>query len=358
MGHRASYVLIEDGAITAYYSHWGAKVAPAVVLGGFAETCAYLRALAPADGLLDTVWAEGGILLDADTHTLRFWGGESLRDRPDLRRLFLPSVGRLWPGWAVAWATQGVVDFAEYPGVAQALGQDPASRLDDDPEKWVPYSEAELLTPREEPWLATVLTVRWDDGGVADYTFDHDPPGYLTYGPELLGILRGRPPDALPREDGDGQGNYPIGGAYADVPARTLWLWVANTRHPAYGERVRQAWPGWHVDEHVDSLAQQIRLSGRDPALVTTPRDRVIAELLDTVTNAMSWGEAFDPGAFVRQTMTPTEREAATFAQGFFRVDQPPTPATPAQGREVLLNLLQRVSDEQALEQAHGSSGQ
>jgi hypothetical protein len=340
MGHRATYVLIEDGTTATYYSHWGAKVVPAVVLGGFAATRAYLRALAPADGLLDTVWAEGGILLDGSTHTLLFWGGELLRDRPDLRRLFLPSVRLRWPGWIVAWATHGVVDFAAHPGVAQALGQDSASLLHDNLMEWTTYAEVEIRAPAEDPWIATVLTVRWEDGKVSDYTLGYEPQGYLTFGPDLLAILRGSATGALPRENGDAKDGPPMGGAYADVPARVLWVWQDSTRHPAFVEHLRTAWPGWQVEELIDGLAQQVALTGRDPALVAAPRDQEIAELLGEVT----WGDDWDPGALVQRTISPTERETATiqFAPGFYRVDR--AAMTPAERCALLQQLLQRVT--------------
>jgi hypothetical protein len=343
MAHRASYVLVEHGTITAYYSHWGAKAIPAVVLGGFDETRAYVRALRPADGLLDIVWAEGGILLDADTHTVLFWGGDGLMERPDLRRLFVPYVRLMWPGWTVSWATHGVVDFVEYPGVARALGQDPASLIRDDPAKWDPYPEAEIRTPPEFRGFGTVITVTWEDGQVADYTFgENRAPGYLTAGPDLLAILRGRAPDTLPREDGDVQVGSPAGGAYVDVPTRALWVWEDRTLHPAYLARVERAWPGWHVEGHIDGLAHQLALSGRDPALVAAPRDHVIAQLLTEV----AWGDTFDPAEVVRMMMPPTEGKAATFAPGFFRVDRPAT--SPAQRRELLLRLIQQATGEVA----------
>jgi hypothetical protein len=133
MGSRASYVLIEHGAVAVDYSHWGAQSVPSMVIGGPAETSAYIRVLQREHALQDSTSAEGGILLDTDTHTLIFWGGEDINSRPYLRPLFLPLVRRIWEGWSVLWATRGIVDLAHlaaYPGVAQALDIDPASVID------------------------------------------------------------------------------------------------------------------------------------------------------------------------------------------------------------------------------------
>jgi hypothetical protein len=172
MGSRASYVVIEHCAIAVYSSHWGAMSVPSVIVGGPAETLAYVRGLQAADGLHDTTWSEGGILLDADTHTLIFWGGLYINSRPYLRRLFLPVVRLIWQGWSVSWAARGVVDLAEYPGVAQVLDMDPASVIDTRVSSvWDPYPESEVRNPHEQPGIGTVATVKWEDGGVTDYSF-------------------------------------------------------------------------------------------------------------------------------------------------------------------------------------------
>jgi len=78
-----------------------------VVIGGPQETLTYLHGLEPANWLLDTTWAEGGILLDTDAQTLIFWGGSAINRRPDLRRLLLLALRLIWPGWNVSWATWG-----------------------------------------------------------------------------------------------------------------------------------------------------------------------------------------------------------------------------------------------------------
>jgi hypothetical protein len=135
----------------------------------------------------------------------------------------------------------------------------------------------------DEAGIGAIITVRWEDEQVADYCFCDisvgQTPHYVTVGAELLTALRGRVPDALVREE-YGKGSYPLGGVYVDVPAHALWVRECGTLNPAYLERVREAWPGWRVEENVDGLAEQVRLSGRDPALVAAPLDQMIADLL------------------------------------------------------------------------------
>ena len=45
MGNRARYVIIEDGQLHIFYSHWGVLTIPAVVASGPEATLAYIREL-------------------------------------------------------------------------------------------------------------------------------------------------------------------------------------------------------------------------------------------------------------------------------------------------------------------------
>ncbi|HET9980070.1 MAG TPA: hypothetical protein VFQ32_06490 [Ktedonobacterales bacterium] len=324
MGARANYVIIEDGAIDIYYSHWGAMSVPAVVIDGPKATSDYIRDLSPFDRLMNDTWAEGGILLDADTHTLLFFGGKELPRRPDLRRLFLRAIRLTWPEWLISWATHGVVDFAEYPGVAAFLEIDPASVRDTSEyavEK--PYPEAKIRNPHRNPWIWAVITVAWDDGRVTDYTFDDFADGYLIHGPDLLGILRDCAPDILPREDGDGQ-HVPLGGGYIDVTEHVLWAWNDGPVSPTYIERLAHAWPGWRVAENLDGLTHQVRLSGRDPALVAVPVEEAVATLIKELASGLD--DSY-PLKFAQKIQAQSAPDSTRFAPGFFRVDNPGTPS-------------------------------
>ncbi|MEO7003749.1 MAG: hypothetical protein ABI068_18105 [Ktedonobacterales bacterium] len=320
---------------------------PSVVSGGPAATMAYIRELRREPGLLDTVWAEGGILLDAKTHTLLFFGGLAIYTSPYLRCLFLPAVQPIWQGWTVAWAAHGVVDLAAYPCAAHTLGITPTSVIRADVSVWDPYPRPEIDdpdnpyyaasgdTPDEPAAIGTILTVRWEVGQIADYSLWRFPWGYLTFGVGRLDILRKRTSEPLPREDHTTTDGYDlVGGGYADVQTQTLWVWENHTLNPAYLERIAWAWPGWQVKENLDGLAHQVTLSGRDPMLVTVPQDKVIEEIIKELANDAS----FDPVAFAQTTLAGATPGTNTFAPGFFQMNQPAVAGS--QLREVFMRLL------------------
>lgn len=341
VGDRASYVLIQRRHCDVYYSHWGAVTTPQVVISGPEQTRAYIQGLEPRNYLLDTTWAEGGILLDATRKTLLFWGGKAITGRPYLRRLLLPALRVIWPEWQVSWASRGIVDFAEYPGVAKALGIDPASVINTTTDILrKPYSKETIQDPHQRPFVSAVVTVRWEDRQVSDYTFCWFPQGYITYGTALLTVLRDRQPEELPREDGTVDGNI-IGGAYVDTITQTLWVWHGSTLDLPYLDVVRQAWPGWRLETHVDGLARQVALSGRDPALVRVPTDQAIAELTHEL---LDWDATAALIEILKPLLVHTDPATSTFAPGFFRFDR--TLGTTVEDRERLLQLFAQVAQD------------
>jgi hypothetical protein len=279
MGNRATYALVEAGAVTYYYEHWGGYSIPGDVLAGPGATAAYLRGLEAADALLDAGWAEGGILLDADRRRLLLWGGVNLRWNAYLRRPYLPALRRRWPGWRVEWPVEGVADFARH------LGVDPASVLstEADPGDEAPASVAELRRSGPADEMRILLTVRWADGRVTDHAL-HEAvwtAPVLVWGPPVLDQFRDRASDALPSEA------LAHMGAFLDVPSRALWVYEPTTLDPRYLAGLRRRWPGWRVRGHTEGLVRQVALSGREPRAVpglVVPEAEAIAELRTELT--------------------------------------------------------------------------
>ena len=53
MGHRANYVVIENGKTEIYYTHWGAVTLPIVLLSGPEGTLEYARELEQKQNLME-----------------------------------------------------------------------------------------------------------------------------------------------------------------------------------------------------------------------------------------------------------------------------------------------------------------
>jgi hypothetical protein len=74
MGHRANFVIIREGAATAFFDPWGALGCTYLLLEGPAKATAAAQAMEPTEELLDWAFAEAGYLLDHDLQRLITFG--------------------------------------------------------------------------------------------------------------------------------------------------------------------------------------------------------------------------------------------------------------------------------------------
>ena len=148
MGHRANFVVIEDGKAEAFFDQWaGLGCAFAISEGpGAAVTAA--RESEPTNELLDWAFAEGGYLIDFDEQLVLVFGdlddmsegldgfdedGEEDVDEPndygsddddededesdstaEKYKHFFEEIAHNWGGWLLRWDDRGVDAFAEH----------------------------------------------------------------------------------------------------------------------------------------------------------------------------------------------------------------------------------------------------
>jgi hypothetical protein len=342
MGHRANYVIIEDGQPAIYFSRWGALTIPAVLLSGPDATTAYVRALTPDDALLDDTWAEGGLALHLGQRELRFFGGLVIESSPYLRRPLLRALRMLWQGWSVEWAAHGIADLALFLGwdVDRVLTSESSDSLLLGSSNPI-VNEGQVQTTQVLRQAYSIVTVRWSQSDVRDYWLSPQAVFALSLGPRLLELLANATDSTLPREDDP---DLPGNGAYFDVPSRAMWMWELWAFDPRLVAAMERRWPGWHAHGHVDGLVRQVELSGRDAAPIKVPEDRAIEELVEE----LSRESAIDPTSlFAALTRSAQDSQPGggqiTVGKGFFSADGPPL--SPEERREVLLSLLRATTN-------------
>ena len=118
MGQRANLILVENGRCSVFYSHWCAASMTRDFFWGPNWATIFIKTQEPRkDGhLLDEIWAEGGAVLDRDARELLLFGGEIEISQIPVRRLYLSLLRRVWEGWDVQWAQEGVADLADCIG--------------------------------------------------------------------------------------------------------------------------------------------------------------------------------------------------------------------------------------------------
>jgi hypothetical protein len=252
VGHRANLILVEGREYQLYYGHWCANTLPRDLFWGPEHAAAFMRIQRAVDdsGWLDDIWAEGGAVLDLGRRHLLLYGGEDVLYNVPLRRFYLELLVRVWKGWTVRWAHEGIADLADYVGY-------PRDRVLTNKDK--DSTGGTLLSPKQMDWTDLVASVRFDEHTVRFYPLAGNVKSHLSSGKKLVDNLR--PADGLPRLLlGEWTTEFPSGGFHLDLPARRLEFWVADDA-PDIQNRISSLWSGWETRWHHDQYERQLDMA-------------------------------------------------------------------------------------------------
>jgi hypothetical protein len=295
VGQRANLILVEGCDYRLFYSHWCANTLTRDLFWGSEHAAAFIRIQRAVgeSGWLDEVWAEGGAVLDLNRKHFLLYGGQDLLDDVPLRRVYLELLARVWKGWSVRWAYEGIADLADYVGYPRDRV---LTRFDPD------SADGTLAPPAEKDRTDLVASVRFGDGTVRLFPLQCDVPDYLACGPKLAENLR--PTDGLPRLDlGEWTTSFPSGGFHLDLAARRVEYWIARDA-PAIAQRVSGVWPGWETRWHLDHYELQLEHAEGLLRLPVPARQT----LLDACRQSLLWEPTTSPVDTVRM-LTERDRE-------------------------------------------------
>ena len=273
MGSRANFIFVDEAASAGYelfYNHWAGNSLDCSLFWGpehAAESIRSQKPVDPAEGWLDTDWAEGGALFDPAAKTFVLFGGEDIDYDLPLRRAYMKLLAIPWAGWTVRWAEEGLVTLAEYVGVARERVR---GRYREDTTKL-----PSIAPHPERDYVETVLTLRTAEG-LQILPLCCGPTRYLASGPRLLKavLAEGHRPE---RETFDRRewlarktASFPEGGLHLDPAAKTLDFWCGRAEADLLATTTA-AWPGLRVTDHVSEYEAHERLAG--PALRLCPPD-------------------------------------------------------------------------------------
>ncbi len=254
VGQRANYVIVDpsaDGGYELYYSHWAANRVPLDLFWGPAQALAFIRGQrsVPSKRWLESVWAEGGALIDPERQTLLLFGGDDMDCEPGLRRVYLQLAAPMWPGWSVRWADGELAELADYVGVAEETVL-PTPPVPDDPKL--------VLSDPGQGWYDTALTVRWEDGSVDAWGAAEPVCDVLMLGSDLVEQARERRagPDRIPASPK----SSPRGGVHVDVAAGSVHAWALSDGATAQ-RLLADRWGPWQKEWLGDRWEQQVELA-------------------------------------------------------------------------------------------------
>ena len=128
MGHRANFIVIQNGSAKAYWDSWAALGSLYSFAAGPGEGIKILTDFEPTTELLDWAFAEGGYLIDFDASTSIIFGFpidetefelyelDNPTDEPieEFAPKYLQKIAPKWKGWKLIFDDRGVDAFASY----------------------------------------------------------------------------------------------------------------------------------------------------------------------------------------------------------------------------------------------------
>lgn len=265
MGQRANLFVVEHDRREMYYSHWCANTITCDLFWGPEHATAFIRMQRAVDESewLDEIWAEGGAVVDCDNRVFMLYGGEDLIYDVPLRRVYLDMLCRVWQGWDVRWAHEGIADIADYVGYqrSKVLSERNSSATD---------GQALLSPPEEKNWVDLVGSVQFDPDSLRFFPLAGNVMTYLSVGPRFLSAYnRSSGEDRLMLNEWTKE--FPRGGFHIDVDCKMLDFWIAEDAAEAQS-RVSKSWDGWTATWHRDHFESQLDLA--DSRLQFPMRDR------------------------------------------------------------------------------------
>ncbi|MCB0031586.1 MAG: hypothetical protein KDE28_26930 [Anaerolineales bacterium] len=295
MGSRANLVIVKNRGFSLYFCHWCARTLPGALFWGPAYVRSYIEQQSEEDKehWLDTIWAEGGVVLDEDRQLLLLYGGEELLVNIPLRRLYLQLMRLNWPGWELRWAGQGILDMAHYVGVPLALvtGEDTDEK-----------QAAVMRMPTDEARINWMGTVRFADKTVWIYPLAGFAQVwyFLKRGEDLLDMA-GRERQIQAYDMTEWSDRFPSGGFHIDVPAQSITYWQA--RDLSKHREIQSKWPNWQLNFVGDRFEVQRELA--EGNLIFPKVDS--AKLLQELKGILLPGVEPDPSESLRRIVEEKE---------------------------------------------------
>ncbi|MEV6967435.1 hypothetical protein AB0M47_20255 [Hamadaea sp. NPDC051192] len=263
MTAQANFVTVRNGHCRIAHHNTGAYEIMEVSALGPHVTGRFLDAwqeLDPSDQWNDERCSEGGLLVDYDAKVLIVF--TIYRSRA-MRAAYLASMPRVWPGWEIRWAYNGVADLIAHVGGDVAGWRTPRGG----PEQL--YSEARPEGSTAPQYLVTVGTST--AYGLWDCTVD---PWWA--GPDLLSSL-------CDDDRVEGTFSAPTAGIHLDPDRRVAGIWTTGC--PLYGiaDAWPELWPGWTLELWGDDYSSQLRACPR-VSFTDVDLDRGTASLVEHVT--------------------------------------------------------------------------
>jgi hypothetical protein len=301
MGQRANYIIKEGNKLTIHYNHWRANhIASDLYLGEkrflrFVEECQINEVI------LNEPWIEGCVVIDKALRQLSFWAFSFPRETSVIEYCF-SELAKKWSGWNIQFLKNKMYD------VEKILGIDYISQQELQ-EPFTPSKET-IINDEVGEWETAAVIIKQHDDLFVTKTGDLNIEGIVSYGEEIIPLLKDKPKYELPREEDAVTYECVV----IDVSQKHLFV---NDSVFGLWEQSKNLWDGYTITMSDYGYIEILNLAGIKNSQLRMPKEKVEEEFKAMITQV----DNFDPHEMAERLVQ--ENKGIEFNPDFFDNIQP-----------------------------------
>lgn len=250
MGQRANYIIRQNDRFTIHYHHWRANSIASDLYLGEERFLAFVNECRVDDIILHEPWIEGCVIVDKSSKHLYFWACEFPRETSVIA-YYLLQLEKKWKGWKVEFLKNKMYDAEKIVGVDYISKQEFSK----------PYkrTEEDVLNDEIRDWETAVVLIKESGDLFITKTGDLDVEDIISYGHEILPLIKGKPRFELPPEEDEVTNEcilIDLSEKKIIITESSFGLWEQNS----------QLWPGFELIMGDFGYVQLLKLAGIDTA--------------------------------------------------------------------------------------------
>ena len=281
MGQRANYILKEGDKLTIHYNHWRANRIASDLYLGEKKFLQFICDCQLNDWIMNEPWIEGCVVIDKPLGQLYFWTMEFSKEASVID-YYIAELEKKWKGWKIHFLKNRMYDVERILNIDYISKQELPSLYK--------CSKDEVINDKIEDWITAVVIIKQENDLFVTKTGNLDFEAVISYGEEIILLLKDKPGFELPHE-GD-EGTYEC--IVIDISEKSLFI---NKSSFGLWEQSRNLWNGYDFTMGDFGYIETLKLAGIDTPDSNMPFEKVIEQFNGIVKQV----EQFDPFEMARK---------------------------------------------------------
>lgn len=275
MGQRANYIIKTDNNLTIHYNHWRANCIVSDLYLGEKRFLNFVEECQLDETIMNEPWIEGCVIIDKPFRRLYFWTLEFPRETSVIE-YYIQELTKKWSGWQVSQLKNRMYDAETVLGIDYISVQEL-------PELYI-RSKDEIVNDKVEEWKTAVVILKDGSDLFVTITGNLNIEAILSYGQEVIPLLKSKQVCTLPKEDDE--------GTYECIVIDSFYKKIfVNESSFGLWEQSKDLWNGFSFTMGDFGYIETLRLAG----IETTGLEMLHQKVIEQFQGIVRQSDGFDP---------------------------------------------------------------